>query len=408
MKTNQTLAIRFKLRADRTKDGKAPIYVSITVNKRKSDIALKQSIKPDDWHILKGFAKPRTPDLKSLNYYLESVKSQILQYYQELQIQKKLVTAEVLKNLFLGIKEEQQYTLCNIIKYHNDNMQLTLAKGTTKNYYTTEKYLKEFLTKHHKTSDIYLRELNYQFIIEFEMFLRRHAPAQGWKKLENNGTMKHLERLRKMVNLAVKLGWIDKSPFVQYQLKFQKKERGYLSKEELTLIENVELSLPTLSIVRDLFVFSCYTGLAYIDLMQLEQQQVSIGIDGNYWIKTLRQKTDTLSTIPLLSKAKTILKKYASSNEIPTARIFPTLTNQAMNANLKILGQLCHISKVLTFHLARHTFATTVTLTNGVPIETVSKMLGHTKISTTQIYAKVLERKISADMMMLEQKLLNS
>ena len=223
--------------------------------------------------------------------------------------------------MFLGIKEEKQYTLCSIIQYHNDNMQLTLAKGTTKNYYTTEKYLKEFLIKHHKTSDIYLRELNYQFIIEFEMFLRRHAPAQGWKKLENNGTMKHLERLRKMVNLAVKLGWIDKSPFVQYQLKFQRKERGYLSKEELTLIEDVSLSLPTLSIVRDLFVFSCYTGLAYIDLMQLEQQQVSIGIDGNYWIKTLRKKTETLSTIPLLSKAKNILEKYASKGEvIATAR----------------------------------------------------------------------------------------
>ena len=216
MKTNQTFSIRFRLRTNRIKGGKAPIYLAITVNKKRCDVALKHSIKTEDWHILKGLAKPRTPELKSLNYYLESVRSQILQYYQELQIQRKLITAEVLKNMFLGIKEEEQYTLCSIIQYHNNNMQLTLAKGTTKNYYTTEKYLKEFLIKHYKTSDIYLRELNYQFIIEFEMFLRRHAPAQGWKKLENNGTMKHLERLRKMVNLAVKLGWIDKSPFVQY------------------------------------------------------------------------------------------------------------------------------------------------------------------------------------------------
>jgi integrase len=403
-----SFSVRFTLRMNRAKEEKAPLYLIITVNNKRSEIALKQFVSLSDWNDAKGMAKTKNPALKNLNIYLEQVRSEVVQHFQEMQAQRKLITAEALKNKFLGTVEEEkrEFSLCGLMSYHNDNMKLTLEKGTMKNYYTTEKYVKEFLLKKHRTSDIYLSELNYQFVIEFEIFLRSHAPLQNRKKLANNGVMKHLERLRKMVTLAVKLEWTGKDPFANYQLKFQRIERGFLSKEELSAIEEVKITHETLEYVKDMFIFSCYTGLAYADLMQLKPEQLLIGIDGGYWIKTTRQKTDTLVNVPLLPKAKLIAEKYKDHpRAIPEGRLFPYISNQTMNGHLKMLAQICNIHKNLSFHIARHTFATTVTLSNGVPIETVSKMLGHTKITTTQIYAKVVERKISADMLLLNEKL---
>jgi integrase len=402
-----SFSVRFTLRMNRAKEEKAPLYLIISVNNKRSEIALKQFVSLSDWSDAKGMAKAKNPALKNLNIYLEQVRSEVVQHFQEMQVQRKLITAEALKNKFLGIKEEKkEYSLCSLMSYHNDNMKMTLEKGTMKNYYTTEKYVKEFLLKKHRTSDIYLSELNYQFIIEFETFLRTHAPLQNRKRLANNGVMKHLERLRKMVTLAVKLEWTGKDPFVNYQLKFQRTERGFLSPEDLSALEQVNIIQDTLDCVKDMFIFSCYTGLAYADLIQLKPEQLLIGIDGGYWIKTTRQKTDTVVNVPLLAKAKLIVEKYKDHpRAIQEGRLFPYISNKTMNDHLKILANICNIQKNLSFHIARHTFATTVTLSNGVPIETVSKMLGHTKITTTQIYAKVVERKISADMMMLDKKL---
>ena len=183
-------------------------------------------------------------------------------------------------------------------------------------------------------------------------------------------------------------------------------ERGYLTREELSFIEDKVFAISRLEWVRDLFVFSCYTGLAYTDLMQLRPSNLIIGIDGKYWIKTLRQKTDIPVNVPLLPKAMELLKKYQQHPKaVVKGTLFPVISNQKLNSYLKEIADLVGINKDLTFHLARHTFATTVTLSNGVPIETVSKMLGHTKITTTQIYAKVIEKKVGEDMQLLENKL---
>jgi integrase/recombinase XerD len=280
-----------------------------------------------------------------------------------------------------------------------------LSTGTLKNYYTTERYLKMFLGRKLKIKNVSLAELNFQFISEFEFFLRRTTPLDESNPLTNNGIMKHLERLRKMVTLAVKMEWLPKDPFQRYSLKFHKVDKPFLSTAELTRVEETELKIAKLLLARDLFVFSCYTGLAYVDLMDLKPINLSTGIDGD-WIKTSRKKTDISVNIPLLPKAKVILDKYRDDVRARhRGGLFPTLSNQKMNEYLKQIAAACQISKPFSFHTARHTFATSVTLANGVPIETVSKMLGHTKLSTTQIYARVLEKKIGEDMLALRQKL---
>jgi site-specific recombinase XerD len=218
--------------------------------------------------------------------------------------------------------------------------------------------------------------------------------------------MKHIIRVKKMVHLAIRLEWISKDPFANYKLKIQKVNREHLSEKELKTMENKIFDIDRIDMIRDLFVFCCYTGLTYVDVINLKHDNIVEAADGEMWVRTCRQKTDIPVNTPLLPKAVEILKKYKDNQRaLLTNTVFPVVSNQKVNAYLKEIAEVCGIKKNITFHLARHTFATTVTLSNGVPIETVSKMLGHTKIATTQIYAKVLEKKISEDMAALKSKL---
>ena len=215
-----------------------------------------------------------------------------------------------------------------------------------------------------------------------------------------------MERFRKMINVALKNEWMQKDPFKAYKLKFIKFERGYLTEDELHKLENKEFKIERLRMVKDLFIFSCYTGLAYIDTVTLTRASVVKGIDAESWIITQRTKTKTPVKVPLLPKAMEIIESYRNHPKcLAEETLLPCLSNQKLNGYLKEMADLCGIEKNLTFHLARHTFATTITLSNGVPIESVSKMLGHTKITTTQVYAKVIERKLSEDMFLLKRKL---
>lgn len=218
--------------------------------------------------------------------------------------------------------------------------------------------------------------------------------------------MKHIERLRKMVNLAITLDWLPKDPFASFKKHFDKVERQCLTAEELASLANKEFKIDRLEHVRDMFLFSCYTGLAYIDMTQLTKENIIKGIDGGLWLSTSRVKTDTSVRVPLLPQAKVLVDKYRDDPRAQySSTVFPVISNQRMNGYLKEIADVCGITKTLTFHIARHTFATTVTLSNGVPIESVSKMLGHTSIRTTQIYAKVVESKLSEDMGRLQERL---
>lgn len=210
--------------------------------------------------------------------------------------------------------------------------------------------------------------------------------------------MKHLERFKKMINLAIKLEWMHKNPFSQFQLKYDKYDRAYLNERELGLLEDTEFTTERLQRIKDCFVFSCYTGLSYIDVKELTESNIVKGIDNNNWIYNRREKTDEQVKVPILPKAWAILEKYRTTQEIGfTTNVLPISSNQKTNAYLKEIIKACGIHKNISFHVARHTFATTVMLSNGVPIETVSKLLGRAKLSTTQIYARVVETKISED-----------
>ncbi len=198
---------------------------------------------------------------------------------------------------------------------------------------------------------------------------------------------------------------MPKHPFERFKLRFQRTEREFLTTKELTELENFSFSKDRLNRVKDVFIFSCYTGLAYIDLVNLTASNLCLGMDGEYWIKTSRQKTDVPVNVPLLPQAMKIIEKYKDDPIVSNKNaLVPLFTNQKINDYLKKIARECKIEKYMNFHMARHTFATTVTLTNGVPIETVSKMLGHTKLSTTQVYVHILQKKISDDMSLLRQK----
>ncbi|WP_343066430.1 site-specific integrase [Mesonia hippocampi] len=313
------------------------------------------------------------------------------------------ICAQSIKARFLG-EDNEEYSLLTLVDYHNTQMSESLSYGTLKNYFTTQKYVKLFLIKK-KIQDIYLSQLTFRFLVDFEKFLRSYVPEDHQKQMENNTVMKHIQRLRKMVTLAYKMEWIDKDPFIKFKPTYIKNEREFLSENELRTIIEKEFEIERLELVKDLFVFSCYTGLSYIDVMNLNEDNITFGIDGGKWIITNRQKTHNKVKIPLLPIAEELIQKYEYHLKTKkTKTLFPNISNQKLNSYLKEIADLCKIKKNLTFHIARHTFATTVTLSNGVPIETVSKLLGHSKIATTQIYARVIERKVSEDMQTLKEK----
>lgn len=248
---------------------------------------------------------------------------------------------------------------------------------------------------------IYLiKDVDHKFITGYKYFLKTE------RNCGHNSAVKYITNFKKIVRIAYANDWIGKDPFFNWKAKLKIVDREFLSEEEIQRIIEKEVHIPRLELVRDIFIFSCYTGLSYVDVKKLSKDNIVRGIDGNYWIKTKRAKTDSSSNITILSNAFSIIQKYKTHPDIENSnKVIPILSNQRMNSYLKEIADLCGITKNLTFHLARHTFATTVTLTNGVPIESVSKMLGHKSLKTTQHYAKILDRKVRDDMAILKEKL---
>ena len=407
MKSKNTFGIQFVLRLPKNKkDEMATVYARITVNGRRTEISLKNKVSINNWDEAKGRAKGKREEIVKLNSHMEQVRSLIFDCYQELIQQNKPVSVDAVKAKYLGEDIEEAMTLLKMIEYHKQVANGKLAPGTMKNYDTTENYLKKFVKHQYNKSDILLDELNYRFILDFENFLINYESVDHHKALNNNGVMKHLERLRKIVNMAVMMDLLEKDPFPKYKLHFDKVERGHLTKEELKVLSKKNFKIERLQSVLDMFLFSCHTGLAYIDIFNLTQENIVKGIDGRDWLMTNRQKTNTTVRVPLLPEAVQLIKKY-KDHPVAVAKgtLFPVVSNQRMNGYLKEIAEICGIDKNFTFHLARHTFATTVTLSNGVPIGSVSKMLGHTSIRTTQIYAKVVEHKLSEDMQNLRERM---
>jgi site-specific recombinase XerD len=277
------------------------------------------------------------------------------------------------------------------------------SEGTLERYETSLGHTIKFMEWKYGVTDMPLNKIDNEFITEYDFYLRSE------RKCNNNTTVKYIKNFKKIIQICLDNRWIKENPFVAYKGKMKEVDRGFLTEEQVQTIYVKKFVSDRLSQVRDIFVFCCFTGLAYIDVKQLTDDHIGIGIDGSKWIFKNRQKTETASNIPLLPLAEEILAKYATHPKcLNEGRLLPVLSNQKMNGYLKEIGDLCGIKIDLTFHVARHTFATSITLTNGVPIESVSKMLGHKNIKTTQHYAKIVDRKVSEDMKLLKAKFSSS
>lgn len=404
MKTSQSFGVHFTIKKEKAKDGVTNVYACITINKDRIYFALKYYVKVESWDKGRGGLKMKVAEAKETNAYLEQVRFTITTYYQQLQLEGKEITPYLLKAMFLGEETEETYSLSKLMDYHYEVAAAALTWSTLKHYAVTRRYLERFLKDKLKTTDIRIRDIDYKFIVDFETYLRNYKPKDHFQPLNNNGVMKHLIRLRKMTTLAFKLQWISKDPFKNYKFRYKKVETAFLSTNELKALQDFELASEALETIRDYFLFACYTGLSFIDLMNLHEGNIVRGEDDEKWLKLFRQKSNEPTNIPLLTPALVIMNKYKNNpRSMSLGRIFPTITNQKVNVYLKEIAKIVGIRKKLTFGVARHTFATTITLANNVPIETVSKMMGHTKIATTQIYARVLLKKISDDMGQLKK-----
>ncbi|UKJ09177.1 site-specific integrase [Solitalea lacus] len=401
---NKTFNLLFYVKRNKLlANGTVPIYLRITIDGKQTEIASKRYIEPKKWNRMAQKVNGNSEEVKSLNAYLKTLEQQAYEAYHALLKKGSTVTTVSLKNKLLG-SDETARTLIPIFEEHNQRMEALLGQeysaGTLERYKTSLKHTTDFLNWKFNLRDIDIRKIDHHFITEYEFYLR------SIRKCSNNTAVKYIKNFGKIIRICLANGWLDKNPFINYKAKIKEVVREYLTAEEIQSITNKEFSIERLSIVRDIFLFSCFTGLAYADVKKLKRSEIQKGIDDELWIYTSRKKTDTTSRIPLLPSAIAILNRYQDNIECEYKDLLlPVLSNQKMNAYLKEIADLCGIKKQLTYHIARHTFATTVTLSNGVPIESVSKMLGHINIKTTQHYAKILDIKVSEDMKRLKLKL---
>ncbi len=342
-------------------------------------------------------------DATLLNEYLESIRIKVMHARLKLMDQGKEITADKLKNFLLGLDDDSK-KLLEVFKLHNDKMAslvgIEFAPGTMERYKTSYDHTQAFIKWKYGKEDIEIRKLDYEFISDYQYWFK------SVRKCSHNTTVKYLANTKKIVLDCVKKGWLQRDPFLNFKMVKKEIPREALTESELDHVSKRVFSTERLNLVRDLFLFSCYTGLAYIDVKNLDKNQIIDGIDGEKWLFTHRQKTNAPTRLPLLPQAMKILTKYQDHPKVEiTGKVLPTPSNQKMNAYLKEIADLCGINKELTFHIARHTFATTVTLANGVPIETVSKMLGHKSLTQTQHYAKIMDNTVSHEMMTLRKKL---
>lgn len=382
------------------KQKKIGIMVRITLNGKKSQFSSTLDVDPEMWDAQSGKATGKSVDAKLLNARLDEIRAILILHHREIEKFESHVTAEKIRNAFLG-KEENKQMLLEVFKQHNEDLKKRVGKTITEKsiskYNLSRNRVAGFIKQKYHISDIALKELKYKFINDFQNYLLSDC------NYSINSTAKHLQRFKKIITLAFNNGWIHSDPFANFRLTFEKVDRGYLTKEELTAIMQKKFTINRIERVRDIFVFACFTGLAYVDMANLKKHHIQTSFDGQQWIIKNRQKTNIQSNIPLLDIPKMILEKYKGC--LTGDKVLPVSSNQNINSYLKEIADLCGIEKNLTFHLARHTFATTVTLSKGVPIETVSKMLGHTSIKTTQIYARITNSKISHDMNKLANEL---
>jgi site-specific recombinase XerD len=383
-------------------DGVCPLYVRCTLNGQRFEVATGFMVLQDNWNESKQLIKGRTEDVKIINNRLEKIRTRIQDIYNQLESIGEPFDVLTIKEKFLGNRKEKG--LLEVFDSVVTNIEARLDKdyssGTLKHYKTTKKRLVEFLKIRSERRDIALSKVDFSFLSSFDVFLKTD------KNVMPNTALTYHKHLKKVINTAISLGYVSHCPYESFKPTRNETNRDFLTLQELTHIQSKKIDISRLDFIRNIFVFACYTGLSYSDIEKLSSNHIQKGSDGNDWIIIDRTKTESRCRIPLLPAAKEVLKKYKNHPVVISKdRLLPIYSNQKMNSYLKELADICGIEKNLSMHVARHTFATSVTLTNGVPLETVSKMLGHTSLKTTQIYARIVDSKISNDMNQLKIKL---
>ncbi|HEY8781183.1 MAG TPA: site-specific integrase [Mucilaginibacter sp.] len=383
-------------------NGQIPLYARVTVMGKRAEISLKKKVNPKKWDAKTGFMKGSGEDVRTVNNHLNQVTNEIFKVYSDLQIAGDFVSAEEIKHKFTGNPMERR-SLLEVFDEHNKDVASLVGKdyvkATLTKYKTIRSKVAGFIQHKYSKPDLYLDALEFGFITGFEKYLKIEAG------IDHNTAMSYIKRLKRIINISVNNQWISSNPFAGFKCTTRKVVREELTEDELEKLAEKKFSIRRLEEVRDCFLFSCYTGYAFVDAQKLSPENVIISKDGEIWIKTSRTKTEISANVLLMPQAFAIINKYKEHEGcMVNNRLLPMKSNQKMNSYLKEIADLCEINKNLTTHMARHTFATTVTLGNDVPIESVSKMLGHTKITTTQIYARTKEKKVGRDMKALMLK----
>ena len=384
------------------KEGKTSVMLRIYLNNERLSLGSTGiAITASQWDKDKERIKGRTTDALSTNLQLDNIAGGLQAIFRKIEMSDDL-SLERIKSEFLGKKDEID-TLMQLFEKHNTDISkqvgISVSKATLQKYNVCKRHFSDFLDKQYKRNDLKLTELTYLVIREFDLYLRTVVGQNS------NTATKTMKTFKTITLLGQKMGVLLHDPFMNHRFHLEPVKRGFLTDEEILLIANKEIGIPRLELVRDIFIFSCFTGLAYIDVSNLTPDHI-VTLGDKQWIMTQRQKTSVETNILLLDIPKAIIDKYCDNPAYPKRenKLFPILSNQKMNAYLKEIADLCGIKKNLTFHLARHTFAT-MSLSKGVPMESVSKILGHTNIKTTQIYARITNKKIEHDMEELAGKL---
>jgi len=395
-----TFKVLFFLKRDKQKkDGSVPIYCRITIDGKEARFGMKKDIQPKLWDVKAGKASGRTLESSEINALLESAKSSIHKTYRDLLERESAVSAEKVKNTFLGL-ESKRHMFLEVFKDCVEEKRLLTgrknAKSTYRRYLYVKKRMEEFLASEYHLTDIPLCEINYEFIRNFEMYL---LTVRGNRQ---STVAMYLINFKQIINLALKKEWIYRDPFINYKIQGKASDRGYLTQQEIEVLMNQKFD-KKLEKTRDVFIFCCFTSLSYIDVLKLKKEDVSVLFDGKEWILGKREKTEVGYFIPLTEIPKMILEKYKNT-PIRNGKSLPVKCNSLINEDIKKIAKICGINKHLTFHMSRHTFAT-LTLTKGVSLESVSRMMGHKNVQTTQIYARITSEKVGRDMKVFSENI---
>ena len=392
-----TFRISFYVRRTRpNKHGEVPVCVRITVNGQRADTTIRKSILPDQWDAIRGQASPRTTLGKAINLYIDTVRARIIRIHRDLEMDEQPFTAQQVLDLYLGRKTSNRRTLLKLFREHNEKCRqlvgIDMAEATAGRYDTCLKHTLAFIRHTYRRDDIELERVDRRFIEDFGFFLKTSCGCS------HNTTMKYLGNFKKIIRLALSRKWMEEDPFAGMRFKMQPVRREMPEKAEIDRILHKEITIPRLALTRDIFIFCCFTGLAFSDIKQLAPEHIVTDMQGHRWIRKPRRKTGNMCNIPLLKIPERILQRYRTDPECRRHNVLlPVSSNQKMNAYLKELADICGIRKQPTTHCARHFFAT-YTLANGVSIESVAKMLGHSDTKMTRHCAKVLDQTILREM----------